>query len=59
MGALKKYKLTLLALKPGKTAMTITFKNEDTHEYIFYRVVRLSPIFSFLLTSQEPEHRRC
>jgi hypothetical protein len=27
-----------MALKPGNNSITVTYKNENTHEYIFYKI---------------------
>jgi hypothetical protein len=30
-----------MALKPGNNLLTVTFKNEKTGEYIFYKIVKI------------------
>ena len=40
VGDTQQRKLTIMALKPGQNTITVTFTNEKTGEYIFYRIVR-------------------
>lgn len=29
-----------MALKPGQNSVIITYKNENTHEYIYFKIVK-------------------
>merc|ERR1712110_985530 len=38
VGDTQQRKLTIMALKPGQNTVTVTFKNEQSGEYIFYKI---------------------
>jgi len=41
IGDTQQRKLTIMALKPGKNTLRVTFTNHKTHEFIYYLIVNL------------------